>query len=142
MLATLAQQIANSGVVESDQVMSETEEASSDGTGTENTGYYIDSEDSCNLLRTSKIPSEEELEQMDWETFYSTGELFKIGERREPIQVTELRNCGQINETNVASIQTNPGGWKKRVGFPINPMLWNIGNIFVNKSIELKNLTS
>ena len=116
MLATLAQQIANSGVVESDQVMSETEEASSDGTGTENTGYYIDSEYSCNLLRTSKIPSEEELEQMDWETFYSTGELFKIGERREPIQVTELRNCGQINETNVASIQTNPGGWKKKGG--------------------------
>ena len=27
---------------------------------------------------------------------------------------------------------------EKKVGFPINPMLWNIGNIFVNKSIELK----
>jgi len=62
---------------------------------------------------TSSIPSEEDLEQIDWETFYSTGEL--IRGKKCSVQMSGNTNIAVNMDTAAIAEQNCDGGWKKRL---------------------------
>lgn len=82
----------DSGYLESGDCMSETDGTSSDGTYLETADEKLDFEDSRAWTARGTIPNEGELEQIDWETFYCTGELIKVGEHSRFGQIQNKYN--------------------------------------------------
>lgn len=105
----------DSGFFNSEESTAETEDTMLERTTTTTSHDKADSEFSAGVEATTTLPSEHDLEQINWETLYSTGELIRHGETTRPVQTTENNNIDVTMNTSGEGGQSNTGGWKKRL---------------------------
>lgn len=107
------------GYMESGEDESDNDEKNNDNEESENEKVELAGETETSIDGTVTLPSEEDMKLIDWDQFYTTGELFKVTDSGQPSQSTDGKLSVQENaRTNYTTeVGLNQHSYKKRYRF-------------------------